>query len=107
MAESPASSGHMAVSHLVAASGLAKRGVLTRVVGDDCEICDVTHTSQEVKSGSLFCCIIGETNDGHDYAEQAIAAGASALLVQRELPVSIPQVVVSDVRVAMGLMSAS
>ena len=107
MADSPASSGQMAVSQLVQASGLAERSVLIRVMGDDCEIIDVTHSSQEVTVGSLFCCVIGESHDGHDYAEQAIAAGAAALLVQRELTVSIPQIVVTDVRIAMGLMSAA
>jgi UDP-N-acetylmuramoyl-L-alanyl-D-glutamate--2,6-diaminopimelate ligase len=107
MGDSPVSSGRMDIRHLVRVAGLEEHGVLTHVVGDDRTITDVTHKSQDVNAGSLFCCIIGESHDGHDYAEQAIAAGASALLVQRELPISIPQVVVTDVRCAMGLMSAA
>jgi UDP-N-acetylmuramoyl-L-alanyl-D-glutamate--2,6-diaminopimelate ligase len=107
MTDSPVASGHMDISDLVRISGLVERGVLTRVVGGGCEILDVTHTSQEVTRGSLFCCVMGGKHDGHEYAEQAILAGASALLVQRELTVSVPQVVVTDVRVAMGLMSAA
>jgi UDP-N-acetylmuramoyl-L-alanyl-D-glutamate--2,6-diaminopimelate ligase len=107
MTDLPVASGHMNISDLVRISGLEERGVLTRVVGSDCEILDVTHTSQEVTRGSLFCCVVGGRHDGHEYAEQAILAGASALLVQRELSVSVPQVVVPDVRVAMGLMSAA
>lgn len=107
MTDLPVASGHMNIRDLVRISGLEERGVLTRVVGSDCEILDVTHTSQEVTRGSLFCCVVGGRHDGHEYAEQAILAGASALLVQRELSVSVPQVVVPDVRVAMGLMSAA
>ena len=41
--------------------------------------------------------------DGHEFAEQAVAAGAVALVVERRLPVGATQVVVPSVREAMGL----
>ncbi len=69
-------------------------------------LADVTHDSRQVRKSSMFCCVVGERQDGHDFAAEAIQQGATALLVQRVLPHDVPQVVVSDVRYAMGLFAA-
>lgn len=50
--------------------------------------------------GGLFVAIAGENLDGHDFAEQAVAAGAVAVLANR--PTSAPTVVVDDVVAALG-----
>ena len=50
--------------------------------------------------GGLFVALAGERADGHDFAEQAIAAGAVAVLGSR--PTSVPTVVVDDVVTALG-----
>ncbi len=71
------------------------------------EIVDVTHDSRQVESGWMFCCVPGATVDGHDYGQTAAEAGASALLVERPLAVDVPQVLVEDVRVAMGPAAAA
>lgn len=52
------------------------------------------------EAGGLFVAIAGERVDGHDFAEQAIAAGAVAVLGSR--PTSVPTVVVDDVVAALG-----
>src|SRR5205814_6667348 len=44
----------------------------------------------------------GEHADGHDFAGAAVEAGAVALVVQRELALPVPQVVVADSRAAMA-----
>ena len=53
----------------------------------------------------------GEHHDGHDFAEQAVAAGAGLLLVEHRLPTSsvgeTAQLVVTDVRRAMGFAAAT
>ena len=67
---------------------------------------DVTHDSRQVRKSSLFCCVVGERQDGHDFAAEAIRQGATALLVQRLLPHDVAQIVVTDVRRAMGLFAA-
>ena len=69
----------------------------------------VTHDSRAVRDGSVFCCIRGARTDGHLFAEDAIAAGARALLVDHRLPLSrpIPQIVVPDTRRAMGPVAAA
>ena len=78
-----------------------------RVVGDgDLEVeAGVEIDSRLIKPGFLFVAKPGEQTDGHNFAGAAIDAGASALLVERELDVSVPQVIVADVVVALGLIA--
>lgn len=78
------------------------------VTGDlDVKITGIAYDSNGVESGSLFCCLQGEHFDGHDFADEAIRAGAVALLVSREIPAAIPQVRVRDIRRAMAWLSAA
>ena len=71
----------------------------------------VTHNSNEVVPGSMFACLRGATSDGHAYADRAVAAGASALLVDHrldsDLATSIPQVIVDDTRRRLGPLAAA
>ena len=62
--------------------------------------------TRDVASGSLFFCIPGLRADGHDFASQAVAAGAVALVCERALALPVTQVLVPRARHAMALMSA-
>jgi UDP-N-acetylmuramoyl-L-alanyl-D-glutamate--2,6-diaminopimelate ligase len=73
----------------------------------DPELTAVVHDTRDVIPGSLFCCVRGARVDGHDLAAAALDAGAAALVVERALPVWAPQVVVPDVRRAMGPLAAA
>ena len=55
-----------------------------------------------VTLGALFFCVPGLTVDGHAFAGEAIERGAVALVVERELPLAVPQIVVADAHDAMG-----
>ena len=46
----------------------------------DIEIKGITNDSKKVKSGDIFVAIKGYTNDGHNFIENALANGASAVL---------------------------
>ncbi|MDH6551893.1 UDP-N-acetylmuramoyl-tripeptide--D-alanyl-D-alanine ligase [Streptomyces sp. SAI-133] len=59
--------------------------------------------SRQVRDGSLFAAFVGERVDGHDYADQAVRAGAVAVLAQR--PVGVPAIVVEDVQTALGALA--
>ena len=107
MGVSPAATGQMTLRHLVETAQLGKHGLLSEITGDEVVITDVTHDSRQVAVGALFCCVDGENEDGHAFAQQAIRSGATALLVDHVLPVDAPQVVVRDVRMSMGLMAAA
>ncbi|WP_310550250.1 UDP-N-acetylmuramoyl-L-alanyl-D-glutamate--2,6-diaminopimelate ligase [Paenibacillus glufosinatiresistens] len=73
----------------------------------DVEIGDLQADSRKVKPGDLFICLPGFTVDGHDYAPQAAAQGAAALVVERKLAVDLPQIVVDDCRFAMAAMAGA
>ena len=71
------------------------------------EISGLFIDSREVKAGGLFVCLTGGQKDGHGYAKEAIQAGAVAVLAERELPVSVPQIIVRDSRSSLALISAA
>lgn len=68
---------------------------------------DVTHDSRQAAPGSLFAAIRGFRTDGHEYAAAAVAAGASALLLEEFAPAEAPQIKVADVRRALAPAAAA
>src|SRR5579864_7831815 len=66
------------------------------------DVLDLAYDTREVAPGAVFFCVRGERADGHEFAEQAVENGAVALVVERRLPVGVPQVVVRDSRAAMA-----
>ncbi len=63
------------------------------------DITGISYNSKTTKKGDIFVCLVGEHTDGHEYAQDAINAGAAALLVERKVEgTKIPQVVVSSTR---------
>ncbi len=75
-----------------------------RKLGDgDPEIDSVTYRADRTEPGALHACVPGLRSDGHDYAAQAVAGGAVALIVERPLDVAVPQLLVESSRVAMAL----
>jgi UDP-N-acetylmuramoyl-L-alanyl-D-glutamate--2,6-diaminopimelate ligase len=73
----------------------------------DPDLTAVVHTTGDVRPGALFCCVRGSRVDGHDLASDALAAGAAALLVDHPLALDAPQLVVADVRAALGPVAAA
>jgi UDP-N-acetylmuramoyl-L-alanyl-D-glutamate--2,6-diaminopimelate ligase len=73
----------------------------------DVEITGLAFDNRLVEPGSLFFCVPGFTRDGHDFAPDAVARGAAALVVTRSLDLGVPEVVVDDVRAAMATAAAA
>jgi len=67
------------------------------------EVLDLAYDARHVTPGAAFFCVPGARVDGHDFASQAVSNGAVALVVERHLPVNVPQLVVPDARAAMAL----
>jgi UDP-N-acetylmuramoyl-L-alanyl-D-glutamate--2,6-diaminopimelate ligase len=77
----------------------------------------VTHDSRQVVPGALFACVRGGSADGHEFAGDALRSGATAVLVDHELDpavltppggaLPVPQLIVSDVRRALGPISSA
>jgi UDP-N-acetylmuramoyl-L-alanyl-D-glutamate--2,6-diaminopimelate ligase len=70
------------------------------------EISALAYASNSVTPGALFFCVPGFTSDGHDFAPEAVKRGAAALVSERKLDLGVPEVVVDDVRAAMGPAAA-
>ena len=70
------------------------------------DITSLALDNREVAAGTLFFCVPGFSRDGHDFASDAIARGAAALVVQRPLGLGVPEVLVDDVRAAMAPAAA-
>ncbi len=74
---------------------------------NDLEITSLAYDARQVVPGTLFFCVPGFTRDGHDFAPEAIARGAAALVVERPLGLEVPEIVVSSVREAMAPAAAA
>jgi UDP-N-acetylmuramoyl-L-alanyl-D-glutamate--2,6-diaminopimelate ligase len=66
----------------------------------------LAYDNRRVTPGTVFFCVRGFTRDGHDYAADAVARGAVALVVDHRLGLGVPEVVVDDVRAAMAPAAA-
>ncbi len=67
------------------------------------QVTGVAMDSRRVRPGDLFVAVPGRVNDGHDFAAEAAAAGATAVLVERPLPgLRVPQLVVTAARPALA-----
>ena len=73
---------------------------------DDVEITGLAYDNRAVQPGTLFFCVPGFTRDGHDFAPDAVARGAAALVVCRPLGLGVPEVEVEDMRAAMAQAAA-
>jgi UDP-N-acetylmuramoyl-L-alanyl-D-glutamate--2,6-diaminopimelate ligase len=64
----------------------------------------VTHDSRLVQPGFVFVAISGARQDGHEFAAQAAAKGALAVIGERAVAhVGVPQLLVSRIRPALAL----
>src|SRR3954466_279974 len=82
---------------------------LRQLMGSDApevEISGLAYRSHDVVAGTLFFCVRGFTTDGHEYAPDAVRRGAAALVCERPLGLGVPEVLVDDVRAAMGPVAA-
>jgi UDP-N-acetylmuramoyl-L-alanyl-D-glutamate--2,6-diaminopimelate ligase len=76
----------------------------TAVVGRaPAEIADLAYDARAARPGALFFCVRGARADGHDFAAEAVANGASALVVDTTLELDVPQLVVEHPRAAMAV----
>lgn len=95
--------------------GAAADQVLAEIVGDSSTtVRGISLSSQRVHPGDVYAALPGARAHGLDFAEQALSAGAVALLVgsaDRDRlgasGVSLPALVVDDPRAVLGALSAA
>lgn len=80
-----------------------------KIIGDiyNTEISALTLDSRKCTPGCLYFAIPGTQVDGHDFIAAAVAAGAAAVVAERETPCGVPQIIVEDARSAMSFMAAA
>ncbi len=85
-------------------SELAGRISGARQLGsDDPEVSSLAYDSRKTSAGALFLALPGEKTDGAQFVEEAMQAGAVAVLSERaEQLCGLPQLVVDDARLAMA-----
>ena len=73
-----------------------------RQVGADCMVHAIGTDTRHLQAESVYVALRGENFDGHDFASQAQAHGACALLVERALDSDLPQLVCDNSLRALG-----
>ncbi|MEX0992662.1 MAG: UDP-N-acetylmuramoyl-L-alanyl-D-glutamate--2,6-diaminopimelate ligase [Solirubrobacterales bacterium] len=91
----------MKLRELIVGAGLDPSGA------SDVEITGLAYSDASVTEGTLFFCVQGMHSDGHDFAPRAMELGAAALVCQKRLDLDLPQIVVENVRAAMGPTAAA
>ena len=66
----------------------------------------VVHDSREVMEGDIFCCLRGESTDGHRYIQEAVNSGAAAVLAEEVSGFNIPTFLVRNVRAVLPLVAS-
>lgn len=81
-------------------------GLAEHDAGVDAErsVGEIVTDTRRLGPGALFVALTGERFDGHDFIAQAREAGAVAAVVERRVDDPLPQLVVADARLALGLL---
>jgi UDP-N-acetylmuramoyl-L-alanyl-D-glutamate--2,6-diaminopimelate ligase len=78
------------------------------LIGDPATpITDIQYDSRLVAPGALFVALRGGYVDGHEFIDAAIRIGAAAVMVERQLPVDAPQIIVPDSRAELATAAAA
>ncbi len=85
-------------------------GQLTELLGDclqspiksDVIVCSISTDTRTLTEGDTFVALSGERFDGHAFVDTAIKNGAAVILAEKKQAVSVPQIVVSNSRLALA-----
>ncbi|MEI5907700.1 UDP-N-acetylmuramoyl-L-alanyl-D-glutamate--2,6-diaminopimelate ligase [Bacillus spongiae] len=84
--------------------------MVKRTIGNmEIKIKGIQMDSRKIEKGDLFICvpaIEGFLEDRHLYAADAVKKGAVALIVERDVPIDVPKIVVKDARKAMAMIAS-
>ncbi len=80
----------------------------TQIEGDArfLDVRGIAYDSRKVVPGTLFVAIPGFHRDGHEFAAEAAAKGAVAVVAERALDLPVPVAVVPDARAALADLAA-
>lgn len=73
---------------------------------EDFEVKNLTQDTREVSENSVFVAIVGQTVDGHNFVDQAVAHGAKLIVASKPLDVDVPVVYVYDTMKALAILAS-
>lgn len=72
-------------------------------IGDaETEVCGLCADSRKIRKGDLFFCYGGEKYDSHSFIKEAEQRGISAVICEKKLACSVPQIIVENGRDMMS-----
>ncbi|HEV7553816.1 MAG TPA: UDP-N-acetylmuramyl-tripeptide synthetase, partial [Kofleriaceae bacterium] len=78
-----------------------------RVIGSpSVQVRAVREDSRQIEPGDVFVAVKGIRSDGHGFVAMAVERGAAAVVVEHEVDVKVPQVIVPSGAVALGVLVA-
>lgn len=75
--------------------------------GVDREFTGVATDTRALTAGSLFVALRGARHDAHDLLDEAARGGAAGVIIERQVPVALPRILVPDTRRALGDLAAA
>ncbi len=75
------------------------------LIGADLAVSGVGIDTRTLQVGDLYVALKGKQFDGHDFVDKAQQAGAIAILVEKSINTPLPQIIVSDSRLALAQLA--
>ncbi len=85
---------------------LRDTGITPEIWAQEADVTSITCDSRRVEAGCVFVCIAGTAVDGHRFAAEAEAAGAVAVVVQRDMGLRT-QLMTANTRAVWAQMCAN
>ncbi len=76
-----------------------------RLIGENLSVSAVAIDSRKLSNGSLFVAIKGENHNGAEFVGAAADKGAVAALVEKQLDINLPQIIVADTKLALAALA--
>ncbi|MBQ2640354.1 MAG: UDP-N-acetylmuramoyl-L-alanyl-D-glutamate--2,6-diaminopimelate ligase [Bacilli bacterium] len=70
------------------------------------EIKGIKINSKQIKPGDIFVCTMGVTADRHDFIDEAISNGASAIVVSKDVEASVPTIKVKNTNIELRKLAS-
>ena len=61
---------------------------------ENADVTGINYNSKTTKAGDIFVCLRGEHVDGHNFAADAVAKGAVAVMCETKLDLDVPEIIV-------------
>lgn len=82
------------------------KAVNGKLIGENITIENINTDSRALVTGELFLALKGPNFDGHRFLAQVVELGCSAVIVDHQCQLDIPQIVVTDTHSALGQIAA-